>query len=68
MRYAIVIEKPDTNCSAYVPDLPGCIAAGPSVAAIKQEIRETIRFHMEKLREDGLTVPGPITLAEYVEA
>ena len=44
MRYAIVIEKADANYSAYVPDLPGCIATGPSVDAVENEIRRAIRF------------------------
>jgi predicted RNase H-like HicB family nuclease len=68
MRYAVVIEKADGNYSAYVPDLPGCVATGPSVAVIETEIREAIRFHIDGLREDGLPVPEPATLAEYVDA
>lgn len=68
MRYAIVIEKADKNYSAYVPDLPGCIATGPTVAAVESEIREAIRFHIEGLREDGMHVPEPTALAEYVDA
>lgn len=67
MRYAVVIEKAEGNYSAYAPDLPGCIATGDSVAAAKAEIREAIRFHIEGLREDGLPVPQPTSLAEYVE-
>jgi predicted RNase H-like HicB family nuclease len=68
MRYAIVIEAAGDNYSAYVPDLPGCIATGPSVPAVEREIKEAIRFHIEGLREDGLAVPMPTTIAEYVEA
>ncbi|MCD0420369.1 type II toxin-antitoxin system HicB family antitoxin [Rubrivivax sp. JA1024] len=67
MRYAVVIEKAEGNYSAYVPDLPGCVATGDSVAAVEVEIREAIRFHIEGLREDGLPVPQPTSLAEYVE-
>ncbi|RED36150.1 putative RNase H-like HicB family nuclease [Rhodopseudomonas thermotolerans] len=67
MRYAVVIEKAEGNYSAYVPDLPGCIATGDSVAAVEAEIREAIRFHIDGLREDGLPVPQPTSLAEYVE-
>jgi predicted RNase H-like HicB family nuclease len=66
MRYAVVIEKADGNYSAYVPDLPGCVATGDSVAAVGTEIREAIRFHIEGLKLDGLPVPLP-TIAEYVE-
>ncbi len=68
MRYAVVIEKAERNYSAYVPDLPGCIATGDSVADVEREIRDAIRFHIEGLREDGLPVPEPVSLAEYVEA
>jgi predicted RNase H-like HicB family nuclease len=68
MRYAIVIEKADGNYSAYVPDLPGCVAAGPTVMAVEQEIRDAIRFHIDGLKADGLPVPGPTSIAEYVEA
>ena len=68
MRFAIVIEKAGANYSAYVPDLPGCVAAGATVQDVENEIREAIRFHVEGLREDGLTIPMPTSLAEYVEA
>ena len=68
MRYAIVIELAGPNYSAYVPDLPGCVATGPTVAAVEQEIREAIRFHIEGLQTDGLPVPAPTSIAEYVDA
>jgi predicted RNase H-like HicB family nuclease len=68
MRYAIVIEKAEGNYSAYVPDLPGCVATGDTVEAVEQEIREAIRFHIESLKEDGLPVPTPTSIADYVEA
>ena len=68
MRYAVVIEKAEDNYSAYVPDLPGCIATGTTVAQTEVEIREAIRFHIEGMREDGLPIPQPSSLAEYVEA
>ena len=59
MRYAVVIEKAEENYSAYVPDLPGCVATGPTVAAAEDELREAIRFHVAGLREDGeVCVPG----------
>lgn len=65
MRYAIFIEKAGENYSAYVPDLPGCVANGATVAEAEQEIRAAIRFHIDGLREDGLAVsprrPSPIT-------
>lgn len=68
MRYAVAIEKAGDNHSAYVPDLPGCIATGETVAAVEQELREAIRFHIEGLAADGLPAPPPCALAEYVEA
>ncbi len=68
MRYAIVIEKAESNYSAYVPDLPGCVATGVTVALVEDEIREAIRFHIEGLKADGLAVPEPTSIAEYVEA
>jgi predicted RNase H-like HicB family nuclease len=68
MRYAIVIERAGANYSAYVPDLPGCIATAATVAEVEEEIRGAIRFHIEGLEEDGLPVPEPSSVVEYVEA
>jgi predicted RNase H-like HicB family nuclease len=67
MRYAVVIEKADWNYSAYVPDLPGCIATGPTVEAVEQEIREAIRFHIDALKADGPPVPAATSIVEYIE-
>jgi predicted RNase H-like HicB family nuclease len=52
-----VIENAGDNFSAYVPDLPGCIATGETLAATEQAIREAIEFHLEGLREDGTPIP-----------
>ncbi|MDB5619616.1 type II toxin-antitoxin system HicB family antitoxin [Tardiphaga sp.] len=68
MRYAVVIEKAESNYSAYVPDLPGCVATGESIKAVEIEIRDAIRFHIDGLKEDGLSVPAPTSIADYVEA
>ncbi|MDJ0618798.1 MAG: type II toxin-antitoxin system HicB family antitoxin [Calothrix sp. MO_192.B10] len=68
MRYAIVIEKAAKNYSAYVPDLPGCVATGATIQEVNQQIKEAIAFHLEGLRESGLPIPEPTTLCEYVEA
>ena len=54
MRYAIVIEKAESNYSAYVPDLPGCVATGASLEEVEAQIREAIEFHLEGMREDGV--------------
>jgi predicted RNase H-like HicB family nuclease len=67
MRYAVVIEQANGNYSAYVPDLPGCVATGGSVAEVEREIRDAIRFHIDGLKEDGLPVPAPTSIADYVE-
>jgi predicted RNase H-like HicB family nuclease len=67
MRYAIVIEKPAGHYSAHVPDLPGCVATGATVAEVGAEIRDAIVFHVEGLREDGLAVPAPQRQVEYVD-
>jgi predicted RNase H-like HicB family nuclease len=67
MRYAIVIEKAEGNYSAYVPDLPGCVATGATVQEVESQIREAIEFHLDGLREDGLPIPAPASRVEYVE-
>jgi predicted RNase H-like HicB family nuclease len=67
MRYAVVIEQAENNYSAYVPDLPGCIATGGSIAETEQAIREAIEFHIEGLREDGAAIPKPTSRVDYVE-
>ncbi len=67
MRYAIVIEKAESNYSAYVPDLPGCIATGATVSEVEQLIREAISFHIEGLKEDGIIPPAPVSQVEYIE-
>jgi predicted RNase H-like HicB family nuclease len=68
MRYAVVIEKAKENYSAYVPDLPGCVATGKTVEAVEREIRTAIQFHIEGLKADGFEVPKPPSIADYVEA
>ena len=67
MRYAIVIEAAGDNFSAYVPDLPGCIATGPTVEETEQQIREAIEFHLEGLRADDLPIPPASSRVDYVE-
>ncbi len=67
MRYAIVIEKAEGNYSAYVPDLPGCIATGASEAEVEKLIQEAIELHVAGLREDGLAIPQPTSKVEYVD-
>ena len=59
MRYAIVVERAVNNYSAYVPDLPGCVATGATMEETEQLIREAIELHLAGLREDGLPIPQP---------
>jgi predicted RNase H-like HicB family nuclease len=66
VRYAVVIEKGPSNYSAYVPDLPGCVAVGDTLEETQREIQEAIEFHLEGLRADGLPIPEP-SWVEYVE-
>ncbi len=68
MCYAILIEKTPNNYSAYAPDLLGCAATGATLAEVQHQIKEAIEFHLEGLREEGLPIPEPTTLCEYVEA
>jgi predicted RNase H-like HicB family nuclease len=67
MRYAIVIEKGEGNFSAYVPDLPGCVATGTTIEETEREIQEAIEFHLEGLRADGLPIPEPSSAVKYVD-
>lgn len=67
MKYAIVIEKSETGYGAYVPDLPGCVAVGETQSETARLIREAIEFHLEGLREDGIPIPEPSTVTEYVD-
>ena len=67
MKYAVVIEKAEGNYSAYVPDLPGCVATGTTIEEVENEIREAIAFHIEGMREDGMVVPEPTSQVEYIE-
>jgi len=68
MRYAVVIEQAAGNLSAYVPDLPGCVATGQTVEEVTREIGEAIDFHLEGLKLSGSPIPQPTSIAEYVEA
>lgn len=67
MKYAVVIERANGNYSAYVPDLPGCVATGLTITEVEAEIRDAISFHLEGLRDDGLPIPEATSRVEYVE-
>ncbi len=67
-RYAIVVEKAKSNFAAYVPDLPGCVATGATVEETEQRLSDAIEVHIQGLREDGLPIPEPSSIVDYVEA
>ena len=66
MRYAVVIEKADGNYSAYVPDLPGCVATGGTREEARDRIAFSLPLHIQSLRAHGEPVPPPTAVAEQV--
>ena len=68
MRYVMIIEPGARNYSAYLPDLPGCVATGQTIDEVRDRMRVAVELHLEGMREDGLPIPQPTTLADYVEA
>lgn len=67
MRYLVVVEQGATSFGAYVPDLPGCVAAGESREEVLALIREAIEFHIEGLRQDGQPIPPPSSTSAVVD-
>jgi predicted RNase H-like HicB family nuclease len=67
MRYTIVIEQGDTSFGAYVPDLPGCVAAGATRDEAVKLIHEAIDEHLHVLRQEGMPIPAPRSTVEYAE-
>jgi predicted RNase H-like HicB family nuclease len=65
-NYAVVIEPAGTGFSAYVPDLPGCVAAASTRQAVLAEIRAAIQFHLEGLASEGLAIPASSSSVEMV--
>ena len=66
-EYLVVYEKADGNYSAYVPDLPGCIAGAETIEETESLMREAIDLYLEALRQDGASIPAPVTCARYVQ-
>jgi predicted RNase H-like HicB family nuclease len=66
-RYTVFIEPTATGYSAHVPDLPGCIAASPTLDETRQSIKEAIEFHIEAMREHGDAIPEPTRHVEQIE-
>ena len=67
MRYLVVVEKGPTSYGAYVPGLPGCVAAGETKDDALSLIREAIELHLEDLRGAGQPIPAPASSSELVE-
>ena len=68
MRYAVVIEKAKGNYSAYIPDVPGCVATGRTVQQTLSSLREALELHFGSMQEDGDPIPDPQTLVDYIDA
>ena len=66
MKYLIIIEKTKNNYSAYIPDVPGCIATGKTPEEAREELIEALKMHLDGIAEDGLPIPEPIAQADYV--
>ena len=67
-RYLVVIEQAEHNLAAYSPDLPGCVATGGTHEEVEERMRKAIQMHLEGMREDGIEIPEPSSVAEYIEA
>ena len=67
MKYLIVIEQTATGCSAYSPDVPGCIATASTRDEVEREMHDAIAFHLDGLKAEGQAIPQPSTSASYVE-
>jgi predicted RNase H-like HicB family nuclease len=66
-KYAVVIEKAEKNYSAYIPDVPGCVATGTTVDEVRQTLMEALTSHLELMREAGEPIPQASTITDYVE-
>jgi predicted RNase H-like HicB family nuclease len=68
MRYAVIFEKSETSFGAYVPDLPGCVAVGESLADAKTQIAQAMKVHLEGLKTEGQAAPEPNSVVAYIDA
>lgn len=66
MDYTVIYEETPTGYSAYLPDLPGCVAAGATRAEVERLIRSAVALHLDAMREGGEPLPRPSTLAGTV--
>ncbi len=67
MKYLAVVEQGPENYSAYLPDVPGCVATGKTVEETLRLLAEALELHLKGLKEDGLPLPLPSSVAEYIE-
>ena len=67
-KYLVIYEREGRNYGAFVPDLPGCVATGKSLAVVRKRIREAIAIHVEDMTSRGLRLPVPAAESEYVRA
>jgi predicted RNase H-like HicB family nuclease len=67
MRYAVVVETGETGFGAYVPDLPGCVAAGGSHEEVLDLVREAVELHIDSLRDAGEPIPEPTSTIAFVD-
>jgi len=66
IKYLVIIEKTSTGFSAYIPDLPGCIATGRTKKQVEKNIYEAIKLHLESLKEENLPIPEPHSESELL--
>jgi len=66
-RYTIIVERAESNYSAYYPDLPGCIATGSTVDETVERMKRTIEFHIDGLKKEGSEIPKPSVKATFIE-
>ena len=67
MKYVVIVEKTPNNYSAFVPDLPGCVATGTTEEEVRVLIHEAIKLHLQSMREDGITPSQPLTTTMLIE-
>ncbi|KOR32159.1 hypothetical protein TI05_09035 [Achromatium sp. WMS3] len=67
MRYMVIIEKGLNSFGAYVPDLPGCIAAAETETEVLKLIQEAIEFHLEGIKDEGAKLPQPHSYSKFIE-
>ena len=67
MKYLVVVEKSENGYGAYVPDLPGCVAASETRTEVVALIQEAIEFHIDWLKASGENIPPAKSQSEVIE-